>query len=122
MNKASVSKKIVAIVALVALVSILAVCLVACNQEDYMKRLEKAGYNPATIDANKLSTKAPIDWAVSGTKKGSGLLDVETVTVVKFKETDDAKEFEEDMKELFTVKRSSKIVIFGTEQGVKDAQ
>lgn len=113
-------KKIVAIVAIVALIAILGICLVACNQEDYAKRLEKAGYHVTTSE--KYEGK-DVEWAVFATKGAGGLFgNGETVTVVKFANADDAKDCEEDVKELFTTKRSGNIVIFGTEQGVKDAQ
>lgn len=122
-------KKIIALVAIVALVAVLGICLVACNQADYQKRLEKAGYNVASQSAEDLGVEGgKIEWAVLGVKGGDSIISrPDTVSVVKFKNTDDAKSFEADMKELAakyggTVKRSGKIVIAGTEQGVKDAQ
>ncbi len=120
MNKANNSKKIIALVALVALVAILAVCLVACNQKDYEKRLKDAGYRVEGLSANDdLGVEdAEVEWGIAATK----LKSADFVTVVKFKNTDDAKDCESAMGKLFEVKRSGKIVIFGTEQGVKDAQ
>ena len=125
MNRANVSKKIVALVAIVMLVAILSVCLVACNQKDYEKRLKDEKYTVVSLSAEDLGVDkedASIEWAVKGTK-GSITSGIQTVTVIKFAKTDDAKEFADNLSEkLYTIKRSGKIVIYGTEQGVKDAQ
>ncbi len=123
-------KKIIALVAIVALVAVLGICLVACNQADYQKRLEKAGYKVASQSAENLGVEeGKIEWAILAAKGGDSLISrPDTVMVVKFKNTDDAKSFESKMNEIAstvdgtTVKRSGKIVIAGTEQGVKDAQ
>lgn len=119
MNK----KKIVAIVAAITLVAILAVCLVACNADSYTKKLEKAEYKVVKVEQEDLKEmgidESKIDWAVSGNK---GL---NSVSVIKFKKTADAKEFESDFAKLgvstFGVKceRSSGIVFVGTEEAIK---
>ena len=128
MNRA-INKKLIAIIAIVALVAILGVCLVACNADDYVKRLEKKGYKVEAVTAEDLGIEdAEIEWAVTGIKGSISLNGIEgdMVTVIKFKKSDDAKKYEESAKEntilKLTIKRSGNIVIAGTEQGVKDAQ
>ena len=122
------NKKILAIVAIIALVAILGVCLVACNADSYAKKLEKAGYTVQKLEAEKDEDGHAIEWTVNASKKGEGLLGVvdgDTVSVTKFKSEDDAKEAEELAKAFWGEKgvyRSGKIVISGTEQGVKDAK
>lgn len=130
MNKAT-TRKIMAIVAVIALVAILGVCLVACNKDDYVKRLKKAGYTadagePKDIGmSEEQAEELGIDWIVMGIKKGEGL-SVETVSVVKFKKSADAKDFYEENKDKVLkghkMERSGSIIISGTEQGVKDAK
>lgn len=121
------SKKVMAIVAVIALVAILGVCLVACNAESISKKLEKAGYTCESYtgkDAQKeAKDDATIEWMVVGTKGLS-----EGVTVIKFANTDDAKDFEKNAAtfsifgKTVVVKRIAGVVYYGTEQGVKDAQ
>lgn len=125
MNRA-ISKKLMAIVAIVALVAILGVCLVACNKDDYVKRLDKAGYTAKAIsaeDAHLDAEELGIEWIVQGIKVKGG---AESVTVIKFNKSEDAKDFYNDNKDNvldgWKIVRSGKIVISGTEQGVKDAQ
>lgn len=117
MNK----KTIIAIVAVIALVAILGTILVACNMEDYQKRLEKKDY---VVTAGKVDTDS-VEWILNGTKKGSGL-SIETVTITKYKNSDDAKDAynnaKENLKDGFKVKRHGKIVVYGTTQAVKDAE
>ncbi len=121
MNK---SKKIVAIIAAIALVSILSACLVACNADDYRERLESKGYQVFVVKDN--TDSGQYEWSVRASK-GSGIY-AESVVVRKFKTIDDAKEAEAEAKELirnlngYDVYRKGKIVISGTEQGVKDAK
>ena len=119
-------KKIVAIVAVLALVAILAVCLVACNADSYTKKLEKADYKVAKADQDDLAElgldESKIEWAVVGSKSIT-----ESVTVIKFKKTADAKDFESDfgdsaMSLLLKCERSSAIVFVGTEAGIKAAK
>lgn len=122
------NKKVLAIVAVIALVAILGVCLVACNAESYEKKLEKAGYEVEVLEGDdvdqikELVGDLEVEWAVGGAK------DADSVTVIKFKNTDDAKEFEKNAPVGsafgYTLKceRSGKIVIYGSEQGVKDAK
>lgn len=117
------NKKVISIIAIVAIIAILGVVLVACNADSYQKKLEKAGYEVIAIEADE-DEEADVEWAVKGTKV-EGLLDVDTVTVVKYANTDDAKEAEELAIEIYGedgVYRTGKILIFGTEQGVKDAK
>ncbi len=118
------SKKVMAVVAVVALVAILGICLVACNAESYEKKLEKKGYTVVTSEADE-DDDVEIEWTVSATKKGDGLLEVDAVTIVKYAETDDAKDAESDAKKIFGedgVYRIGKIVMAGTKQGIKDAK
>lgn len=118
------SKKVMAVVAVVALIAILGICLVACNAESYEKKLEKKGYTVVTSEADE-EDGVKIEWMVNGTKKGDGLLKVDNVTIVKYANTDDAKDAESDAKKVLgedCVYRIGKILIAGTEQGVKDAK
>ncbi len=122
------NKKVLAIVAVIALVAVLGVCFAACNADSYTKKLEKAGYTVGSYTAEK-SEEGKIEWGLTGVKLG------DTVTVVKYKKTDDAKAAESNWQAtingtggwsglagLEKVYRTGKIVIFGTEQGVKDAK
>lgn len=119
------NKKVISIIAIVAIIAILGVVLVACNADSYQKKLEKAGYEVVVIEGDEADEEADADveWIVTASK---GL--TEYVSVVKFKDTDDAKEFESNavtgsgfgMK--VVCERSGKIVFYGTEQGVKDAK
>ena len=118
------SKKVISIVALIALVAILGVCLMACNADSYAKKLEKKGYTVTKAVAEE-EKEDGIQWAVSGTKKGEGLFEGETVTITKYVNEDDAVKAEEIAIKLFGesgVHRTGTIVISGTEQGVKDAK
>lgn len=112
-------KKALVIVAVIALVAILGVCLVACNAESYTKKLEKAGYRAESIELSD-SQSETIEWIVSGGKLKTG----DSVTITKFKNTDDAKDAETVGKKLGDeyCYRTGKIVIVGTAQGVKDAK
>jgi len=124
------SKKIIALVAVVALVAMLAVCLVACNADSYVKRLKDAGYQAEAMTEKQIEEYGgsdKIEWGVAAVKGSISLsgIEGEMVTIVKFKNSDDAKDTEADLKEAMkdaTVYRTGKIVMFGTEQGVKDAK
>lgn len=119
------NKKVLAVVAVIALIAILGVCLVACNADNYKKRLDDADYATSVLKGDEAKDKAEsdasIEWLVTGSKGLS-----EHVMVIKFKSTDDAKDFESNAVTgtslKLTCKRSGKIVIYGTEQAVKDAQ
>ncbi len=123
------NKKIIAVVAIIALVAVLGVCLVACNADSYTKKLEKAGYTVSSYKAEK-DEEGKIEWGVTGAKSLT-----DTVTVIKYKKTDDAKAAESDLNKTLEaagilgdlagvekVYRSGKIVIFGSEAGVKAAK
>lgn len=119
------NKKVMALVAVIALVAILGVCLVACNAESIQKKLEKADYTCTSYEAGKDDDGASIEWIVVAKKKG---LNADYVTVTKFANTDDAKEYEKNVATgsvggfTVVVKRIGKVCYYGTEQGVKDAQ
>ncbi len=119
------NKKVMALVAVIALVAILGVCLVACNAESIQKKLEKADYTCTSYEAGKDDDGASIEWKVVAKKKG---LNADYVTVTKFANTDDAKEYEKNVATgsvggfTVVVKRIGKVCYYGTEQGVKDAQ
>ena len=119
------NKKVMAIVAVIALVAILGVCLVACNAQSISNKLEKAGYACEKYEAGKDDDGASIEWKVVAKKKG---LNADYVTVTKFANTDDAKEYEANIPTgsiggfKVVVKRVGKVCYYGTEQGVKDAQ
>lgn len=126
--KMKTNKKIMAIVAVIALVAILGVCLVACNASSYTKKLEKKGYTVTNLldsASGESMDKSKIEWAIMAAKGGNifaGDLG-DMVTVVKFKKTADAKESEQAAKDSGqSVYRTGKIVMAGTEQGVKDAK
>lgn len=116
------NKKVMAIVAVIALVAILGICLVACNAESYEKKLEKAGYTVVKTEAEE-EDGVKIEWAVSGTKVSG--LNVDTVAIAKYANTDDAKKAEADAIKVLgedCVYRIGKIVMAGTKQGLKDAK
>ena len=115
------NKKVMAIVAVIALVAILGICLVACNAESYEKKLEKAGYTVTSMTADEAKEDGA-EWGVSGVKG------TDMVSVIKFANTDDAKEFEKNVPTVsfggvkVVVERQGKIVFYCTEQGFKDAK
>lgn len=110
-------KKVLGIVAMICLIATLGACLVGCaGMKDYQKKLEKAGYEVVAKEAEGEQKDAGAEWVVSA-RKGT-----DYVTVTKFKNEDDAKKYEEAAKAMSVkTKRSGKILIAGTEQGVKDA-
>lgn len=118
MNK----KVIISIIAVILLVAVLGTVLVACNKEDYQKRLEKKGYSVASatdlIGAVGLQSST-VEWSLTATK------DNEAVSITKYRNADDAKKDYEDAKKNlrdgYAVKKLGKIVIYGTKQGVRDA-
>jgi len=117
------NKKVIALIAVIAIVAILGVCLVACNAKSYQSKLEKKGYK-VTVETD-YDKDSKYEWSVTGVKAEISLTNAsaDSVSIVKFKSLDDAKQSEKNAKDNgITVKRSGKIVIAGTEQGVKDAK
>lgn len=114
------NKKVLAIVAVIALVAILGICLVACNADSYRKKLEDKGYVVGKYEADK-EDEGKIEWGITATN----VTESRTVTIIKYANEDDAKARETSMKEnnIFkrTIKRSGKILFFGSEKGVEDA-
>ncbi len=114
-------KNIGKILAVILVVALLATVLCACNAESFTKKLEKKGYTVSSAETDK--EDASIVWSVSAVKSTT-----EAVTIYKFKTTYDAEKFEKDAptgkvgKYSLVVKRTGKIVYYGTEQGVKDAK
>lgn len=95
------------------------------QRRSIQKKLEKAGYTCTSYEAGKDDDGASIEWKVVAKKNG---LNADYVTVTKFAETDDAKEYESSVPTAsvggikLVVKRIGKVCYYGTEQGVKDAQ
>jgi hypothetical protein len=120
------NKKVISIVAIVCLVAILGICLVACNADSYVKKLEKAGYMVTKLDGEDAKEEMGaegIKWMVMGIKMD--FMSPDSVIVICFDKADDAKAFAEAMEgedETEHVEVSGKIVFIGTEQGVKDAK
>lgn len=119
------NKKVLAIISIIALVAILGVCLVACNADSYAKRLDKAGYHVETLqgdDAKEEAGGADVEWVVAAAKG------TDSVVVIKFKNTDDAKDFEDNavtgsaFGKTLACERSGKIVLYGTKDAVKAAK
>ena len=118
MNK----KVIISIIAVILLVAVLGTVLVACNKEDYQKRLEKKGYSVGSgtdvLGAFGLSSNT-VEWSLSAVKDNEG------VSITKYRNGDDAKEaydsYKKNLKDGYAVKKVGKIVIYGTKQGVRDA-
>jgi len=122
------NKKIVSIIAIIALVAILGVCLVACNEETYVKRLEKAGYKVETMsqeDVDEFVQQSEIqldlEWGVGG-EKGT-----DVITILGFGNKEDAEAFERiiNMTSNITGMKAEvkgKVLFVGTEQGIKDAK
>lgn len=132
MNNAA-KKRIMVIVAMIALVALLGVCLVACNKDSYEKKLDKKGYTVVSVSTEQLEQYAGeevqgVEWAIGGVKGDVTSEDFEMVIIIKYESKKDAEKFENEVKaegaedEGFVFKRNGKIVIFGTEQGVKDVQ
>jgi len=125
-------KNIVAIVAIIALVAVLGVVLCACNADSYQKKLEKAGYTVEVMseeDAEEaFGEDSEVEWAVYAIKAGDGgliskVVDADAGYVIKFADKADAEDAEKDAEDAgFTVYRSGKIVIAGSEGFVKDAK
>jgi hypothetical protein len=125
------NKKVISIVAIIALVAILSVCLIACNADTYAKRLEKAGYTVEVAtqeDMEVLATnfkdlgvQLEIKWAVGGTK-GS-----DNVTVIAFATEEQATAYANMINLTSQISKmkaetKGKILIAGSEQGIKDAK
>ncbi len=120
-------KKIVSIVAVISIIAVFGVCLSACNADTYVESLEKAGYTVESWEGEEAKEETDSDydvkWAVFAAKGAT--LDI--VSIVCFKNTDDAKEYEAQVKEAsgvfgYSVERSLKTVFVGTEQAIKDAK
>lgn len=118
MNK----KVIISIIAVILLVAVLGTVLVACNKEDYQKRLDKKGYSfgSATDVLNAFGFSSnTVEWSLYAVK------DNDSVSIAKYRNSDDAKEsyenYKKNLKDGYKVKKVGKIVIYGTEQGVRDA-
>ena len=119
MNK----KVIISIIAVILLVAVLGTVLVACNKEDYQKRLEKKGYSVGSgtdvLGAFGLSSNT-VEWSLSAVKDNEG------VSITKYRNGDDAKDaydsYKKNLKDGYAVRRHGKIVVYGTKQGVKDAE
>ena len=114
-------KKLAGIIAIIALLVIVCTCSVACmsgvstNSSDYRSRLEGKGYTVTNIDVSLV--QKDMEWGLYSTHNS------DYVTVALFKNEDDAKEAEQESKDSnFSTYRSGKLVIAGTEQGVKDAR
>lgn len=132
MNNAA-KKRIIVIVAMIALVALLGVCLVACNKDSFEKRLDKKGYTVVSMSMEQLEQYAGeevqgVEWAIGGVKGDVMSGDFDMVIVIKCESAKDAEKLENEVKaegaedEGFVFKRNGKLVIFGTDQGVKDAQ
>lgn len=120
-------KKAIIIVAMIALVAVLGVCLVACNANSVSKSLDKKGYEVITLNEDATGVVASGAYRLlkndSSFKEGIWAVKSDaTVGVVWFNDTDAAKKFESNMSKIATVDRVSKVVYFGTEQGIKDAK
>ncbi len=121
------NKKIISIVAIIMLVAVLSIALVACNAENYEKRLEKAGYTVKAEEAPE--DEEDIKFVVSGMK---GLSD--GVIVIGYKSIKAAKAAENgDVVQMLkatldylpgdvVVERQSSVLFIGTAQGIKDAK
>ncbi len=114
-------KKLTGIIAIVALLVIVCICSVACigsvstNSSDYRSRLEGKGYTVTNIDVTVVPRA--MEWGLYAAKDGN------IVTVALFKNEDDAKAAEQESKDnSYTTYRSGKLLIAGSEQGVKDAR
>lgn len=117
------NKKIISIVAIIMLVAVLSIALVACNAENYEKRLEKAGYEVVVLEGDEAkeeaNSEASVEWVVTA-MKGTNI-----VSIVKYSKLDDAKAAEADLEKLGLGHwdRQSKVIIYSTtEQGLKDAK
>lgn len=112
-------KKLVGIVAIVTVLMILGTCLIACNASTnssvYKSRLEGKGYTVTNIDVTVVPRA--MEWGLYAAKDGN------IVTVALFKTEEDAKDAEQESKDnSYTTYRSGKLLIAGSEQGVKDAR
>lgn len=125
------NKKVISIVAMIALVAVLGVCLVACNENTYAARLEKAGYtvevatqeDMETLATNfsELGVEIEIEWAVGG-QKGS-----DNVTVIGFATEEQATAYANMINLTSAIsgmraETKGKVLIAGSEQGIKDAK
>ena len=114
-------KKLASIVVIVTVLLIMSTCLVAClgastNSADYKSRLENKGYTVTNIDVSLV--ERDMEWGLYAANADN------MVTVALFKNENDAKAAEQESKDMpnTSVYRSGKLVIAGTEQGVKDAR
>lgn len=119
-------KKFVAITAVVVLAVVLATMLMACtpSEDSLRKKYEKEGYTVASIGADEADTDAEIKYAFIATKNI-----VETVTVICFANSDDAKKYYDEAKatieklgsigNAMEAKKSGNAVAVGTAEAVK---
>ena len=122
------SKRIISIVAIIALVAVLGVCLVACGAkaDTFVKRLEKAGYTVESVELSSEEKDTGMVWAVVG-QKAESITNIDMVTVIKFKTADDAAKAASQLENAaaimgYEVVVDGTLIIYGTEQGVKDAK
>ena len=122
------NKKVISIVAMIALVAVLGVCLVACgnNADTYTKRLEKAGYSVESVELSSEEKDTGMVWAVVG-QKAESITNIDVVTVIKFKTADEAAKAASQLENAaalmgYEVVVDGTLIIYGTEQGVKDAK
>lgn len=115
-------KKFIGIVAMICLIATLGACLVGCGgMKDYEKKLKKAGYEVTSSEATGSEKESGAEWGVIASKG------TDSVTVIKFKNKDDAKKYKDAMSLMaaatgMKVEQDGKIVFIGTEQGIKDAK
>ena len=125
-------KKTFRIITFVAVVLIVACVLFACVPADYNNAVDKmsnAGYSVGAINTTadgsfvgNIANAFANAVAYPGMEAGlSAKKDNESVTAYWFDTTDHAKDCYNDIKENdSSVKRSGKVVYFGTAQGMKD--
>lgn len=124
------NKKVISIIAIVAIIAILGVVLVACNADSVAKKLEKKGYEVATLTEDSEDIGGIVYGIVSsedGFKEGliAANEDGDIVIAVWFNDKEAAEDLENNKAlKVFkvNVERSGKVVYIGTEQGIKDAK
>ena len=118
--------KSLALMLVVAMVGVLVVaCAPASNPDKAKKALEDNDYVVVKLD-NYLNLEG-VDCVVTGTK---GLLsgDPQSVTIVYFEDNASAKDAWDEIKdkagegEDVVIKKSGKMIYFGTKQAIKDAK
>ena len=122
LRRRSKMNRIARLTSLVLLVALCVLMLAACGVNSYSKKLEKAGYEVTALNKDEIKeyNETDSDYTYKG-MLGAIKADGNVVYVVKMKSKSEAKSIAKELGYKATVEVKGKIVIAGTEDGVKAA-